>query len=123
MLTALLHSGVGEIVAVSTRYYGGIKLGTGGLSRAYSGGVVLSLEEMPREEKVDRHAVGLTVGYPDVDSVQRLVAEQEWVLIDEVFGQDVRLEVLIPADEIEEARRIVADRTRGSGVFEVETSN
>ena len=78
---------------------------------------------MPREEKVDRHPVGLTLGYPDVDSVQRLVAEQEWILVDEVFGQDIRFEVLIPADEIEEARRIVADRTRGSGLFEVRTSN
>jgi len=37
MLTALLHGGAGEIVAVCTRYYGGVKLGTGGLSRAYSG--------------------------------------------------------------------------------------
>jgi putative IMPACT (imprinted ancient) family translation regulator len=36
MLTALLHSGVGEIVVVSTRYFGGIKLGTGGLSTAYA---------------------------------------------------------------------------------------
>ena len=36
MLNTLLHSGVGEIVAVCTRYYGGVKLGTGGLS-AWSG--------------------------------------------------------------------------------------
>lgn len=120
MLTALLHSGVGEIVAVSTRYYGGVKLGTGGLSRAYSGGVVLALEGMPREEKVDRRPVRLTVGYPDVDAIQRLVAAQEWVLVDETFGQEVRLELLIPASEVDAARRLVADVTRGSGVVEVE---
>ena len=38
MLNTLLHRGVGEIVAVCTRYYGGAKLGTGGLSRAYARG-------------------------------------------------------------------------------------
>jgi len=123
MLTSLLHSGVGEIVAVSTRYYGGVKLGTGGLSRAYAGGVVLALDEMPREEKVDRRAVRLTVGYPDVDSIQRLVSEREWILLDESFSSDVSLELLIPSSEIEEARTLVADRTRGSGVIEVEVAS
>src|SRR4051812_21661975 len=37
MLTVLTHSGVGDIVAVVTRYYGGTKLGTGGLVKAYGG--------------------------------------------------------------------------------------
>ena len=119
MLTALLHSGVGEIVAVSTRYYGGIKLGTGGLSRAYSGGVVLALDRLPTEEKVDRRPVRITVGYADVDGIQRLVAERAWVLANEAFSEEVRLDLLIPADEIEDARRLVADRTRGSGVVDV----
>ena len=40
MLTVLLHSGIGEVVAVSARWFGGTKLGTGGLARAYAGGVV-----------------------------------------------------------------------------------
>jgi putative IMPACT (imprinted ancient) family translation regulator len=39
ILTVLLHSEIGEIVAVVTRYFGGTKLGTGGLVRAYSGSV------------------------------------------------------------------------------------
>ena len=51
MLNVLLHGGVGEIVAVSIRYYGGTKLGTGGLTRAYAGGVKLLLETLPTEEK------------------------------------------------------------------------
>jgi Uncharacterized protein family UPF0029 len=48
MLTVLLHSGVGEIAAVVTRYYGGTKLGTGGLVKAYSGAVQEALAGMPR---------------------------------------------------------------------------
>ena len=39
MLTTLLHSGVGEVVAVCARHFGGVKLGAGGLARAYAGGV------------------------------------------------------------------------------------
>ena len=123
MLTALLHSGVGEVVAVSTRYYGGTKLGTGGLSRAYSGGVVIALKQMPREEKVDRRLVSLTLSYSDVDSVQRLIAQREWVLTDEVFGSDIRLEILVPVSEIEQVHSLIADQTRGSGIVEVTTED
>ena len=121
MLTALLHSGLGEVVAVSTRYYGGTKLGTGGLSRAYSGGVVTALKQMPREEKVDRRLVSLTLSYSDVGSVQRLIAQREWVLTDEVFGSDVRLEILVPVSEMEQVHALIADQTRGSGIVEVGT--
>ena len=91
MLTTLLHSGVGEVVAVCTRYFGGAKLGTGGLGRAYSGGVRLALDTLPTEEKVERVSVEVTVGYPDVDATQRLVEEMELVILEENFGGEVRL--------------------------------
>ena len=48
MLTVLLHSGVGNICAVVTRYFGGTLLGKGGLVKAYSGGIKLALEDLPR---------------------------------------------------------------------------
>lgn len=47
MLTAVLHSGIGEVVVVVTRYFGGILLGTGGLVRAYQGSAQLGLEKVP----------------------------------------------------------------------------
>jgi uncharacterized YigZ family protein len=54
MLTVLLHSGVGDIAAVVTRYFGGTLLGKGGLVRAYSGGVQYALESLPTAEKVEK---------------------------------------------------------------------
>jgi len=120
MLEGLLHGGVGEIVAVCTRYYGGVKLGTGGLSRAYAGGVALALETLPTEEKVERSVMDLVVGYPDVDAVQRLVEELELVVLGEEFGLDVRLRLGVPVDRIEELKRRVADRTRGTGRIRAE---
>ena len=53
MLTALLHSDVGEVAAVVTRYFGGILLGTGGLVRAYQGSVKLGLEARGRVQSSD----------------------------------------------------------------------
>ena len=62
MLTVLLHSGVGEIAAVVTRYYGGIKLGTGGLVKAYGGAVLAALEALPRVERIDYVDAALSIG-------------------------------------------------------------
>ncbi len=59
MLTVLMHSGVGEIAAVVTRYYGGTKLGTGGLVRAYSAAVQEALARLERRERVDPRASAL----------------------------------------------------------------
>lgn len=118
MLTTLLHADVGEIVAVCTRYYGGVKLGTGGLSRAYSGGVVLALETLPTEERVERISIDVTVGYPDVDAIQRLVEERSLPVEEEVFGAEVRYRLGVPVEEVEELRARIADLTRGAGRVE-----
>ncbi len=116
MLTALLHGGVGEIVAVSTRYFGGVKLGTGGLSRAYSGGVKLLLDSLPVEEKVERAFVEVTVSYADVDALQRLMEESEVTVEAEEYGAEVRYSCGVPASALDAFRSAVADVTRGAGV-------
>ena len=118
MLTALLHGGVGEVVAVCARWYGGTKLGTGGLARAYAGGVKGALETLPTLERVERSPVRLTVRYAHVDAVQRLLDELEAVTIGEAYGADVRYEVEVPASRVAELEARVADVTRGEGVVE-----
>lgn len=115
MLTALLHGGVGEIVAVCARWFGGTKLGTGGLSRAYAGGVVHALEALPKAEKVERVQVDVTLGYPDVDALQRIVQEMELLVVDESYAADVRYRLGVPASDVEELTRRVADLTSGQG--------
>jgi len=118
MLTTLLHSGVGEIVAVCTRWYGGVKLGTGGLSRAYSGGVKLALAELPTELKVVRVPVTVTVGYAEVDAVQRLIEETDTVVEGEEYGASVRYRCAVPEPALAAFRRGLADATRGQGIVE-----
>jgi uncharacterized YigZ family protein len=115
MLTTLLHGGVGEIVAVCSRWYGGVKLGTGGLSRAYAGGVKLALESLPTEERVDRVRVEVVVGYGGVSSLQRLLEDLEGIVESEEYGTDVRYVCAVPEPALEGLRRAVADLTRGEG--------
>lgn len=115
MLTTLLHSGVGEIVAVCTRYYGGTKLGTGGLSRAYSGGVKLALESLPVDELVARGTMEVVVGYPHVDGLQHLLAEMDGQIEHEAYGAEVRYVVRVPEVRLAAFERRLADLTGGAG--------
>jgi uncharacterized YigZ family protein len=116
MLTALLHGGVGEIVAVCIRYYGGTKLGTGGLSRAYAGGVKLLLESLPTEERVERVALRVVVDYGSVDALQRLFEETEVVVESQDFGESVEYRLAVPKEHVETLAEAVAGVTRGRGM-------
>jgi len=118
MLTTLLHGGVGEIVAVSTRYFGGVKLGTGGLGRAYAGGVKLALESLPTAERVDRITVDVTVAYGEVAALQRLTVELDVVVEEEEYGASVRYRCGVPDTVLDAFRRAVGDITRGDGTVE-----
>src|SRR5512146_1122516 len=62
-LAVLKGSGLGDIVVVITRYFGGIKLGTGGLVRAYSDAVREVLKILPRAQKISTQAAKFSIGY------------------------------------------------------------
>ena len=115
MLVTLLHGGVGEVVAVCTRWFGGVKLGTGGLSRAYASGVKLALGSLPTEERVDRVTLEIAAGYGDVDALHRLFDRVEGVVEEEDFGADVRWRIAVPETRVAELKAAVADVTRGEG--------
>jgi uncharacterized YigZ family protein len=115
ILEALLHSGVGEVAAVVTRYYGGVKLGKGGLQRAYSGGVKHALETLPRSERVERVLRAVTIEYGALDPVRRAASELDVEIRAEHFTDDVRLEVAIPAGSVERFSDTVAELTAGRG--------
>lgn len=118
MLNALLHGGVGEIVAVSTRYFGGTKLGTGGLSRAYSGGVRLALESLPTREKVERTSVRIRVDYEFVDALKRLLDEAEALVREEAYEAQVTFLVSVPVGALDGLEGSLAGMTRGRGMIE-----
>ena len=96
MMTVLLHSGVGEIAAVVTRYYGGTKLGTGGLVKAYGGAVQEALADMPRAERVDSVDVTVHVGYGAIGALQQLLPEFDAELLELRLDVDAEFPVRVP---------------------------
>ncbi len=94
MLAVVLGSGIGDLAVVVTRYWGGIKLGTGGLVRAYSGGVKAVLEKVT-------YATLLASGpYSFVTPVERLLPEHEATLLGRDFAADVTWQIQAPVERI-----------------------
>lgn len=117
MLDQILRGGVGELVVVITRYFGGIKLGTGGLARAYRGGVSLGLESLPVTEKTVPARLTVCVGYERVNKLYRLLSGFQAVVMREDFGENVTLELEMPADRLQACREALIQVTDGSAVF------
>ncbi|WP_405326836.1 YigZ family protein [Ruminobacter sp.] len=72
MLNVLVHSGVGEITVVVTRYFGGILLGTGGLVRAYQDSVKEVLDKLPLKEPEDISELRFAAGISEIHLVEKL---------------------------------------------------
>jgi uncharacterized YigZ family protein len=118
MLDVLLHSGVGDVVAVVTRWFGGTKLGKGGLVRAYGGAVQHGLAELPRARRIARVELRITAGYADVAALRRLLAEHEAEILAEVFMEEVDWRVAVPVQYAAALRDAVAGVTAGKGRVE-----
>jgi uncharacterized YigZ family protein len=118
MLKVLLNSGIGDVVAVVTRYYGGVKLGKGGLVRAYGGSVQHALRELKIAEHVDQVSVQVIVPYAAVDAVQRVLQSEGARVIAQAFSTNVALLVRIPVDREAAIARALADATNGAARIE-----
>jgi uncharacterized YigZ family protein len=113
ILSVLLHSEIGEIVAVVTRYFGGVKLGTGGLVRAYTNSVKNALAGLPVEEKRDVVFLRIILDYSRITAVKRLIESFDSEITEEEYGADVSLTVEILKSKKDSFIRAVTDLTRG----------
>lgn len=115
ILARIDGSGVGDLVVVVTRYFGGVKLGTGGLVRAYGGVAGIAINALDLVEKVRMKRIDLeAVHYSHYGSVRGLIDAHGGDVIEETFGEAVDLRVAIPLDRLAPFARAVADATAGA---------
>ena len=114
MLTVLSHSKVGEIVAVVTRYYGGTKLGTGGLARAYGDSVKAALEKLELCEKVDWKFSKLCFDYSLQNIIETILAEQGAQIVQSQFDDRVCFEIRFDLDSLTELNRKLSNISQGT---------
>jgi len=117
MLTVLLHSEIGEIVAVVTRYFGGTKLGTGGLVNAYSGSVKNALAGLKIKTKRDLTTLTAVLNYTKVTPIKQMLQSFHAQIIEEKYEAEVSFKIEIPKNKEAEFVRMVTNLTGGDVDF------
>lgn len=113
MLEVLRGSGVSQVVAVVTRWFGGVLLGTGGLARAYSDAVAQALDAAGRVEVVERAVYAVSLDHGDAGRVQTELVRAGCELVDATYGATADLVWAVPDAAAFES--LVATVTQGRG--------
>ncbi len=98
-MAVLRGANIGDVVLVTTRYFGGTKLGTGGLVRAYSAAAKEALEALQRTEKVTLLSFRTYLPYQYYDGFKRALAGHSANIVDEQFARTIAVTFTLPDDE------------------------
>ena len=113
ILNSLLGSGIGELTAVVVRYYGGVKLGTGGLVRAYAGGVQQLLKRAIKNEKFVYTELSLICDYHYIATIEKLIASHNGNIITADYAVQVLMRVAVDARQVNAFISAVTNNTNG----------
>jgi uncharacterized YigZ family protein len=113
-LAVLQGSGLGDVVGVITRYFGGTKLGTGGLVRAYSDAMRAVLAVLPRAEKVPTCTVMVVVPYSIFEHLRVLIGAHHGEVLDQDFAADVTVSARFMEERFPAFQAALQEMTAGS---------
>ncbi|MBR8299742.1 YigZ family protein [Burkholderia dolosa] len=117
ILEVLRHHDLDGVLGAVVRYYGGVKLGAGGLVRAYTDAIASALLDAQRVERVRQTRVAIEIGYPDEARVRRWIEQHGYELVDSAYGMTVKLVIRLPETADAHARTELFDLTQGRSGF------
>jgi uncharacterized YigZ family protein len=120
ILQAIDGQGLDEVAVVMTRWFGGIKLGAGGLVRAYGGCAAECLRGATRRQLIEMAAVEFTLAFTALPLMHSRLAEFDALKLGETFtSEGATLHLRLPADRVGDLRVLLADLSRGKCLLRV----
>ncbi|WP_203141560.1 YigZ family protein [Marinobacter mangrovi] len=101
ILNVIQHKDMGDIMVVVIRYFGGIKLGAGGLVRAYAGATEAVLSEVTRRTQVPVRRLAITLGFALEQPVRHWCEQHEAHVEDVGYGEGVSMQVAVPEASVQ----------------------
>lgn len=117
MLNVLQHKGIGEIVAVVSRYFGGIKLGAGGLVRAYSAAVQQGVDALELAERVATTEATIRFPFALESSIRRLLESMAIDITHTDYQSDVRFTLSLACGREQELTDAITNHSHGSATI------
>lgn len=114
MLSALQGNGVGQVCAIVARYFGGTKLGTGGLQRAYGGSVRQALTLLHTKIKIPMVSKSLACQYTQLNDIKHVIEKSGGAIINQDFSDKIQLTIELPEDSVEITQQQLQSVTLGS---------
>ena len=120
MLDVLLHEDIHNTVVVVTRYFGGVLLGTGGLVRAYQKATRSGLESSVIIEKQRGVFGNIVTDYNGIGKIQYILAQNNIPIADSIYGENVSIQVVVPAQQQEKIEKELIEGTNGKAEIDWE---
>ncbi len=114
MLKVLQGNGLTDVCCVVTRYFGGVLLGTGGLTRAYTEGCRIAVEKAVPKFMFDCQQIDLIIDYSLYGKVERIFPDFEVKIIDSQFADKIKIIALVKLEFAEKLIQTLTDATNGN---------
>jgi len=119
MLQVIQQMGLKDVVAVTTRYFGGIKLGAGGLIRAYANSVSETAHHIGLVERRLQKAISLQITYPQLGTVQNFLEQANQPIENIAYTDTVTVQLFVDADRVATLEADLTDRLNGQVTIEI----
>lgn len=120
ILKMVVDEGLTNIVIVVTRYFGGIKLGTGGLVRAYQGIAKKALAEIGKVQVSEGYTFICIVDYSNLSVLRNISCSGKFEIEDERFTERVELKIICKIEDLNDVKKTIMDITSGHCEFREE---
>jgi len=113
VLEVLKGSGITNIIVLIVRYFGGTKLGTGGLVKAYTEAAQKAIRSLPVEELVAKISFKINLTYDMYDQIMKILKSYSAEIEEPVFGTRIHISGSIPEKNLSTADKDVMDVSAG----------
>lgn len=120
MLDALTSAGLSDVVAVVTRYFGGVLLGAGGLTRAYRAAVAGAVAQAARVRRVVRIRARVVADYTLAPQIEAEARRRGYVVAGVHYAESVEIELLLGVAQRDEAVALVREISAGRAELQFE---
>jgi len=118
ILDALTSSGLSDVVAVVTRYFGGVLLGAGGLTRAYRAAVAEAVLGARIVTRSLRQELTIDLAYDVAPQLEAEARRRAWAIVGAQYGETVTQTYAVAKDQVAALAALAAEFSAGAAIIE-----